>query len=286
MNFYTIFFSWYGGKLRMLDILLYLIPKCTEFYELYGGSGAMTLNCPYKVKKIFNELDKDIFNLWEVVQGKRYEEFADKLSRLEYSKETFTKAKKALQTKTDAFMRAVYTFVTITQSFNATRKGFSKKEKKYYPVDNYLKSIDVHNIMKDVELHNEDALNIVKGNRHKKNAFMFLDPPYLHEHRSKGATQVYGKEMTSGEHEQLLKVIRDADCMIMLCGYRSGEGKPELYDRILRSGKCGNRWHCYLLAELHAPGIKGAKRQEYIWVNYELPKAAQYLIDTTDVMQH
>lgn len=140
--------------------------------------------------------------------------------------------------------------------------------------------------MKDVELHNEDALNILKGNRHKKNAFMFLDPPYQHEYRSKGATHIYEKEMTSGEHEQLLKVIRDADCMIMLCGYRSGEGKPELYDRILRSGKCGNHWHCYLLAELPAPGIKGAKRQEYIWVNYELPKAAQYLIDTTDVMQH
>lgn len=61
----------------------------------------------------------------------------------------------------------------------------------------------------------------------------------------------------------------------MLCGYKAKEGK-DLYDiYLLPYG-----WKCYKLAEVvkACQGKNKSMAEEFIWVNYELPESAKYVI--------
>lgn len=240
----------------------------------YGGSG----------KQVLNEMDKDIVCLWEVVRDKKdYACFIKKLECVQYSRETFQRAKK--EECPDKVGRAVRTFILLTQSYNSTRQAFSKKRNDYYAEKNLYYAMKVHDRLQQIEIRSEDAIGILERIKNDWEAFVFLDPPYLHEYRGKGADKAYGKrEMTKEEHRRMLEIVRDAKCKVMICGYRSQKGKPELYDHILRESRTGT-WHCYLLAEIQKPNKGGERAKEYIWVNYELPDYAEYLISMDDKMQ-
>lgn len=75
----------------------------------------------------------------------------------------------------------------------------------------------------------------------------------------------------------MLKTMRSARCKIMLCGYKTEKG-VDLYDKYLLP----YGWKCYKLADIvKACQVTKAKKdiaQEFIWVNYELPTSAKYVI--------
>lgn len=62
----------------------------------------------------------------------------------------------------------------------------------------------------------------------------------------------------------------------MLCGYKTETG-TDLYDAYLLP----YGWHCYKLADI-VKACQTTKQkdiaQEFIWVNYELPEMAKYVI--------
>lgn len=113
--------------------------------------------------------------------------------------------------------------------------------------------------------------------RGNANAFVLLDVPYLPEMRASNALDIYGYEMSTKEHIHMLETIRDAKCCIMLCGYRRKNGN-DLYDEYLIK----HGWKHYKLAEL-VKSCQNKKEkdiaEEWIWVNYELPSFAKYVID-------
>ena len=274
---------YYGGKYRMVTKLSGLIPKNSRMYELFGGSGALTLNYSNGGKQVINEKNKDIYCLWEVMKDREMgKEFIRRLSTVEYSRKRFDEAKGH---EKDGFKglgkieKAVEMFVLATQSFNSLRESYSDKNKGHYKEVNATNVTRVYNRMAKIEISNEDAVEMVCSEREKKEVFLFLDPPYLHRYRGKGANKAYGNyEMEDEMHEQLLKAVVDADCKVMICGYRGKDGSAGIYDGILgQSTK--NEWKCYLLTDIKKPGNSGGRAKEYIWVNYELPARAKYEID-------
>lgn len=282
-------YPYYGGKFRMVEEILMLMPECNNWYELFGGSCAMTLNHYRSQKETVNELNKNIFNLLKVMQDDRlYERFREEIWKLEYCKDKFEKAKKAMREgsaeQMDIVESALYTFTLITQSFNNLGQSFSNKSAVNYKEVNAYNAHSVHKRLAGVEILNRDALELLDDIKADKDAFAVLDPPYLHRYRGKGADKAYGEyEMDEGMHGKMLNIAKDAECKIMICGYRSPNDDGELYDQRLSESQ-NKKWHCYLLTDIHRPNKGGKWAKEYVWVNYELPSCAKYYISMDDKM--
>lgn len=85
--------------------------------------------------------------------------------------------------------------------------------------------------------------------------FIYIDPPYLFESR-KSNKKRYNFEMNVSEHEELLKLIIQCKCNVMISAY-----KNNLYDKYLKD------WQ---RLDFSSQTRKG-KRIESIYINYEVP---------------
>lgn len=277
-------FTYYGGKVRLVDKIRHLTPEYETYVEPFAGSASVLLNLPRCKTEILSDKDWQVAHFFKILGDKdKGEELLNSLKRIEYSEQTFLEARWQEAGKyrgINEIQRAVYFFVLVTQSFNSTRQTFA--EGKFASTDEYHKRVlrdlqKVHERLFGVQVMNEDALSLLEKYKGNENAFLFLDPPYRHELRGKNADHVYTYEWEHSDHVRMLRTIQDAKAKIMLCGYRAKKGH-ELYDGyLLRYG-----WKCYSLGELTKSCQTKVKRdsgQEFIWVNYELPPGAEKFIE-------
>lgn len=262
------------------------MPEHETYAELFMGAASLYLNHPRSPVEIINDLDSDLAMFWKTLadrkQGKKLVEL---LCNLQYDKTVFDEALKHRNNHfrgLDDVQKAVAIYVLISQSFNATRKNFSRtgyKDTETYQADIISNLPAVYERLAGVEVLNKNAIDLIEKFSENEDAFLFLDPPYRHDLRGKGATSAYACELPHCEQVRLLKAIRHAKCKILLCGYKSE--KNDLYDTYLLP----HGWKCYRLCEVvKACQVSKVKdmAQEYVWVNYELPKLAKFVINTTE----
>lgn len=84
-------FRWYGGKYSHLDWLLPQLPQTERYIEPYGGSGAVFLNREPSPVEVFNDLDSDVTNFFQVLRDQR-EKLIEKISLTPFSREEFEEA--------------------------------------------------------------------------------------------------------------------------------------------------------------------------------------------------
>ena len=100
---------------------------------------------------------------------------------------------------------------------------------------------------------------------------LYLDPPYLFDVRAKNACKAYKDEMSHQMHVNMLEILQNLKCRVLLSGYLNEE--EDLYcEKLLPYG-----YQCYFGGEYKKTcSIKKTKNgAEYLWCNYELPKRAQ-----------
>ena len=289
------FFGWYGGKLRVVLELLACIPDhITAFYEACAGSAVVTLNKVRPGIEMVSDLDPDIVHLFTVMADRQLGgQLVDRLLELRYSREAFMEAKRAEVRKfrgMDDVTKAVMIFILITQSFNNTRETFREKgpTQRAYAYAQYSNIPWVYERMENVRVRLVNCIDVVEKVRDNPHAMVYLDLPYRHKLRAKGACDTYGHEMSDEEHKQVLEACRDAKCCILICGYHDNSG-DDMYDRILGVGQPGSKWSRYIIGHLskscQATKAKGkaktkSKGEEHIWVNYPLPDAARFYFST------
>lgn len=277
-------YRWYGGKLRMVDIIFHLIPEHTAYYEPFMGSAAVLLNHARSQLEVINDLDKELFHFMKTLADReKGAVLVERLCNLWYGKNFFEEAKEWQRKHykgLDDIEKAVMIYALITQSFDCLKKSFSYQA--YADTIAYRRDIlfhlpRVYERLKNVRVLNMDGIDLLGKIANNPSAFAFVDPPYRKELRGKGADKAYSCELPHKEQIRLLKTIRNAKCKIMLCGYRSNSG-VDLYDRYLLP----HGWKCYKLVEVvkASQQRKGSKdmAEEFIWVNYELPDNAKYVI--------
>lgn len=277
-------YRWYGGKIRMVHTINSLIPEHKAYYEPFMGSAALLLNHPRSELEVINDLDKDLVHFMKTLADRdKGKVLVDRLCQLWYGKWRFNDAmecKKRNYRGMDEIDKAVEIFALITQSFNATRKDFSAKA--YKDTNAYREDIrfhipQVYERLKNVRVLNVNGIDLIAKVADNPNAFVFADPPYRHALRGVGADKSYACELPHSEQIRLLKTIREAKCKIMLCGYRTERG-IDLYDRYLLP----YGWKCYKLADVVKACQVSKKHKdigyEFIWVNYELPDSAKYVV--------
>jgi DNA adenine methylase len=284
------------------------------FVDAYGGMGNIVLNIRTffgeGTKKVYNELTAELIAVFRCLKDP---EKAKKFRRLmletesEISSDKFfeTKARwdnyyEALSAKTEQERQAVarelfgsdvdmavsaYTYILLSR--NGDMSSFKTqliREIRARVRDKAYTMLEVTRALKDIEIENQDAIDIINQYKDQESAMLFLDPPYPPDTRNPSSRKkkackseeddgkklrTYRHEMSNAEHQRLLEAILDARAKVMICSYDKGN---ELYNDMLTKAAGWKKIHVcerYCNADVSFRRHVKSMRDEYVWVNYD-----------------
>lgn len=264
-----------GGKYQLIDNIVPIIVQCavdyniTTYAELCGGGARMLLNIPMNTfeHRIYNDIDKGFYSVFKVLQNKAETvELMTMLEKYRYSREFFEMACKELELeKREQHLTSVelatYTYIASTQSRASNMVTYSPSgeyEQGYYEKISKLK--DYYYLLEDVEIHNQDCMILLEKYKNNKDMLIYLDPPYVPYTMNHSKT--YGDNSWNIEHHQkLVDKLLETNCKVILSGYDN-----QIY-RVLEDAG----WLKICLKNVHiASGVKGEKKEEYVWCNFSI----------------
>jgi DNA adenine methylase len=265
----------HGGKYYLSPWLIDLFPSGFEdmtYIEAFAGGASLLLNKPRSKYELMNDLDSDLITLWTVLQC-RHEEFISIISDWSYTEESFGKALGMVVPRVfttdpqEQMNKAVKEYVLRRMSRGGMKKSFawSKRLRGGKPGDvnaweTMLAQLPrIHDRIKDVEIWNGNAVDIIPGPSTAMNAFVYLDPPYVKGTRYKGAIHVYDHEMSDKDHEKLLERCLESGAKIMISGYQC-----PLYTSKLKGWKFKFR----TIANHSSQSDRKSVKLECVWMNY------------------
>ncbi|EHV5556830.1 DNA adenine methylase [Vibrio parahaemolyticus] len=252
---------YHGGKYRLSKWLYEFFPNHKTYVEPFGGAASVLLRKERSHGEVYNDLDKDIFNLFNVLRDRESSSRLIELCHLTpYSRDEF---KLAYEFTEDPIERARRTIVRSAMGFGsgaatghstgfrceASRKYNTSAHcwAKYPPVLKY-----VNERLQGVNIENRPAIDcMVKHDSF--DTLHYVDPPYLHDTRTINSSgSVYRHEMDVGDHEKLLSTLISLDGSVVLSGYNSemyndylvGWKREEKRSRISAGRGTGIRTEC------------------------------------------
>ena len=102
----------------------------------------------------------------------------------------------------------------------------------------------------------QDVIQFLKNYVFIGDEFIYCDPPYL-KYTCKSKLRVYQHEYSEQQHQELLEILTQLPCKIMISGYYS-----DLYMQWL------HKWN---VANFTVRTREGGLGIEYLWMNYEQP---------------
>jgi DNA adenine methylase len=185
-----------GNKKQLAKKIQAYFPKHKIYIEPFFGAGGMFFNKPKAHHNIVNDLDSDVFNLFQVVMNRKEELekafhimpiHSDLLEYWNNNQET-DPIKKALR----FLLLSNFTYLGqgVTLSFKSTKTEYQRNFKKN------LK--EIHDKLFEVSFNNTDCISFIKNISFKKDGrndenktFIYCDPPYLNtgNNYSDGFTQ-------------------------------------------------------------------------------------------------
>jgi DNA adenine methylase len=261
-------FAYYGGKTKMADTIVALLPEHTHYVEPFAGSLAVLLAKPRSDMETVNDLDQDLMTFWRVLRERPQElEAAMHLtphSRAEHQ------AAYDLEASSDDLERARRVWVLLSQGRGSTlrRTGwrfYRDPAGSTYSMPDYLTAYAERVPAAAARLHGvslecRDALEVIRDYGKHQNVLLYVDPPYLATARN---STNYRHEMgDKTQHADLIIALLEARASVVLSGYHS-----ELYDGLLTD------WHRVELAAWTGNGIRNGatktdgNRTEVLWSN-------------------
>jgi DNA adenine methylase len=260
------FFPYIGGKLRLADKIISLMPKHNVYIEVFGGSAKVLLNKPPSKIEIYNDYNKQLANLFYVTAFK-FDEFIEKLNRTAYSREIFYQFREELKNikidKLGDIDAAIKTYYLLHISFSGDLQACSfslstvnNKAKIFFRGLDKLYAIQER--LRNVVIESLDFRDILKKYKDKENAFLYIDPPYY-------GVSYYNSNFSKKDHEELLSLLKTAKAKWLLSGYAN-----DLYNNMLKD------FHrIEIPAVKHSYGVTTNSKNkdkpratEIIWMNY------------------
>lgn len=255
---------YHGGKWLLAEWIIAHFPKHRVYVEPFGGAASVLLQKERSYAEVYNDLDKEIVNLFNVVRTAG-NDLIRQLLWTPFSREEF---RDAYLPSEDPIERARRIVIRSFQGFGSAaanrdhKTGFRSNSNRSgttpaHDWGNYPPTIrSVARRFRSVVIENKPFADLIQQHDTPETLF-YCDPPYVFDTRSfpAGAAQpfCYRHEMTDAQHEELAAVLSDVAGMVVLSGYHS-----ELYDRLL------SRWH---VVEREAFADGAAKRTEVLWIN-------------------
>lgn len=177
-----------GGKFHHLDRFLSLIPEHRCYCEVFGGAAAFLLNKPPSLIEVYNDIDGELVNLFEVIRDNPTN-FAARAAFLLYSRELHAKWKEDLGTdeKVERAIRFYYLLqsgfsgmVDAGWAFSRPRRMSDEGGERRMPLSLQLHLAQIrkiHNRLKHVYIDHLDFVECIKK-WDSSSTFFYLDPPY------------------------------------------------------------------------------------------------------------
>lgn len=252
---------YHGGKFRLADWIISHFPKHETYVEPFGGGASVLLSKAPSRMEVYNDLDLDIVNFFEILRDQQLaEELAQQVKLTPYSRVEFLNARDETSDRIERARRLVVRAQMGFGSAGATRG------KTGFRLDTARSGSDIVTIwqrqpeiiiqaaarLKKVLIENRDAIKVVQDHDREDTLF-FIDPPYVHETRTIG-DKAYRHEMTNADHEQLVDVLKQCKGKVILCGYEHPIYKELNWKKVVKS--------------VAASGQAGSeKREEILWIN-------------------
>lgn len=218
---------WFGGKGRLVNKLIPLLPPHHTYVEPFGGGASLLHAKAPSPIEVYNDLDSGLVNFWRVLRDPEgFERFYHTITLTPYSRQEFLEAFDTWQETTDPVERAVRWYVVARQSFSGeharrswsycrteSAAGMSRSTLRWLSAIDKLPEIHVR--WAPVQIENDDFRTILTRYDTTRTLY-YCDPPYVPDTRKSGG---YRCEMTLADHEDLVKLLLGLEAMCILSGY-------------------------------------------------------------------
>lgn len=270
-------FAYFGGKSRLADRIVALLPPHRVYIEPYLGSGAVLFRKGPAAVEIVNDLDGAIITFFRVLRDRPDAlEAACALtpySRAEYAvSDPFADGLDDLEVARRFWVRVSQGFAKST----AAGSGWSTTATKSV-ADTVFNRIGrfgpAARRLTGVQIESCDAAELVRRSGKTADTLIYVDPPYLADTRTWRATPQGGHgyrldHNTEDDHRRLADALRDTPATVVLSGY-DNELYDELYSDWWKTG--------FDVAEntSNAAHSSRGRRVETIWSNRDLTRQPQ-----------
>ncbi len=257
--------GYFGAKTIMsADIVARMLPH-QGYVEPYAGSLAVLLAKPTCELEVINDLDGRLMTFWRVLRDRPGELYH--MAECTPPSRQLTKESAALDAD-DELRLAHQVWVALSQGRSRALDGNGGWRGKYQIDASTTLSEDMRKFrdrlmpaarrLRDVQLENRDALDIIADYGDEPRTLFYVDPPYLGSTRSAGG---YGFDAPDVEHHRALaERLHAVRGPVILSGYPS-----ELYDELFGD------WYCMLVGATSQNALPGKQRRiEALWANYDI----------------
>ena len=262
------FFNYHGGKQSMATKLLTLIPEHRVYCEPFIGAGSLLFAKPFCCEsnkddylEVVNDKLDYIINFYEQAKTNTEELFELVDSRL-YSESWNKISRKIIKDRANYSPVEVAWAIwyKLNSSFSGAGQsfGYGKSRSMSSPFNHKIENFLVKcQRLKDVCIHNRDAIEVIKHYDSDK-TFFYIDPPYV------DCDWRFYYEYSIDQYMKLIETLKQIKGKFLLSGYANeyvpSEWRYLTYETVCHSQK----------AEKRLNQTKPA-RTEYLWFNYDLP---------------
>ena len=292
-----------GNKYDLLDNLIIHFPKQEEVYlfiDLFGGSGVVSANVPYK-NVLYNELNENIVKLFKLITENEPQTILEHINKriIEfnlYNKTSGTRQIGDIKVREEANDKYIhfrkyynkqkeknlFDLFTLTFFSFCNLIRFNSKSEFNMPFGNRCFLKGEHDVQlklfydlvksKNLKTTNHDAFKLLESITTNEGQFIYLDPPYsntmaiYNESRAFGGWGIEHDDKIFKELDRLNKIgIKWALSNVLV-----NKGKENKH---LKEWAVSNKYQIidFSNKEYSALGKGNAKTQEVLIVNYETP---------------
>lgn len=257
-----------GSKWRLMPRFIELFPPHHDHYvSVFGGSGADILAKPPARMETYNDLDDHVYTLFAVLRNEgQAETLRDRLTVTPRHMRVYREALEILARPiTDPIETAWAVLVVAHQGLCTSHPSLQAPsqfavmrkpgtDRRWLTLPERL-SHAVRRFRR-VTITQLDWRKVIRR-CDSPTAFFFLDPPY---HPDTIEWQLYGREMSSEEHREMLDTLKSIEGHAMLCGY----DHPLYRERLVG-------WRREEFGVRASMSTKESKppRTEVVWMNYD-----------------
>lgn len=244
---------YHGGKWRLAKWIIPHFPGHLVYVEPFGGSAAVLLQKPRSRSEIYNDVDGDAVNLFNVLRSAP-SDLALALMLTPYARAEYAVLYEPCDDAIERARRFVArSFMGANSKGAYRRSGFDARLNDDHFVSR-LRSLAnlpseisaISGRLINVLIEQCDALELIARYDTAETLF-YVDPPYF------GTRNYYAHNFAKKRHAELIEALRGVSAMVVLSGYAC-----PLYDGALQGWKAVSR---------AARVDTGRDRNETLWLN-------------------
>jgi DNA adenine methylase len=198
--------SWLGGKVKLADRIISLMPSHKKYMEPFFGGGSVFFKKVSAEQSYINDINSSLTNLYETVRDRQYE-LMRLITLTVRSEDQYKKFQELFENpdeynKLDANRKALVYYYLIKNSFNSnTANNYGLNPNSNWQSEGMFETIiSVNQKLRNTVITNRDWKTLIQYA--DQDTVMYLDPPYAITLSSAG-DRYYQYLLTEDEHLEL-----------------------------------------------------------------------------------